>query len=760
MRSILARNRSANLRLWIVAGTCLLGLATSAVANFEPMFSPTLEIKKAAAAIKIDGSVDDAEWQNAGRADSFVERYPGDNTEPEVRTETFVTYDDHNLYIGFICHDDPAEIRASMTQRDQFHGDDAVGVLIDTYGDAAWGYELYVNPYGIQKDFLWSSISGDDPGFDLIWESAGRITQSGYQVEIAVPFASMRFPNKDVQSWKVDFRRNRPRDSYKEYSWAAYDRNEKCIPCQFGTFNGISNVRPGRGFEIMPTVVANQSGSLRIPGDPGSPFDNADPEGEISVGAKYSVSSDITVEGSYNPDFSQVEADAAQIDVNTTIALFYPERRPFFQEGSDIFRTIFNSFYTRTVNDPQFAVKLTGRMNRLSVGFLSARDENTPYIIPLEERSIIRNTGESYVNVLRASRTFGGDNHLGFIVTDRRMEPEGSGTIVAVDGDLRLSRNYSVVGQYVKSHTKEPIDSSLSVGLENVKFDHDKYNAALDGESYSGDAFVCQFRRRARHLNFTVNYDHVAPSYRTETGYDPWSDYRNLTVYSNYIFYFEKGIFERISPALYADRRWNFDSEEKWTHINLGFDSNLKFAQTYFSARYGTGKESWGGIQFDNLWSAEMNIGSRLSDQVGYDLYFNRGRGVARWLLVEGNETSLFGALNLKPIDRLIIEPTISYARSTNSETGEELYSGYIARARVLYQANRELSLRFVVQFNDFSRKWEFDPLLTYRVSTFSLFYIGSTYDYDDLAVNPADPDNWKLTSRQFFMKLQYLFRT
>ena len=117
----------------------------------------------------------------------------------------YITYDNENLYVAFDCHDDPADIRATMCQRDQFYGDDAVCLLIDTYGDAAWAYEFFVNPYGVQKDYLWSSIGGEDRGYDLIWESAAQITETGYQVEMAIPFASLRFPNKDVQSWKMDF---------------------------------------------------------------------------------------------------------------------------------------------------------------------------------------------------------------------------------------------------------------------------------------------------------------------------------------------------------------------------------------------------------------------------------------------------------------------------------------------------------------------------------------------------------------------------
>ncbi|UCC43319.1 MAG: carbohydrate binding family 9 domain-containing protein, partial [Candidatus Zixiibacteriota bacterium] len=422
---------------------CSLAFATK-TELFEPQFKPSLEIFKTDDGIKVDGNLDDHGWKKAGRAGNFVERSPGENVPPAVETEAYITYDEDKLYVAFVCHDDPSSIRATMCQRDQFSGDDAICLLVDTYGDAAWAYEFYVNPYGVQKDYLWSSIAGEDPGFDLIWESAAKITDSGYQVEMAIPFASMRFPNKEVQSWKIDFWRNHPRESFKQYSWAAYDRNEQCWACQWGTIEGIANVRPGKGLELLPTVVGSQFGQLSDMDNPDSPFDNSDPDGEFSLGGKYALSSDLTLEGAYNPDFSQIESDAAQIDVNTTVALFYPERRPFFQEGSDIFRTLFNSFYTRTVNDPQFAAKLTGRTERNSVGFMTALDENTPYMIPLEESSVLLNSKKSVVNAFRGIRTVGSDSKLGFILTDRRWTEGGSGSIAAVDYDIRLSNVYSI----------------------------------------------------------------------------------------------------------------------------------------------------------------------------------------------------------------------------------------------------------------------------------------------------------------------------
>lgn len=753
------------MHLTIKAATCLViplallllpGAPVFATKSFEPVFNPTLEVSRSQSGIKIDGNIEDSEWSQAGRAANFVERFPGENTAPEVETEAYITYDEDNLYVAFKCYDDPSTIRATMCQRDQFSGDDAVMLMVDTYGDASWAYEFHVNPYGVQKDMLWTNIVGEDQGFDMIWSAAARITDDGYQVEIAVPFASMRFPHQDEQAWKVDFWRQRPRESFKQYSWAANDRNEQCFPCKWGTVTGISGVQPGKGFELLPSMVANQSGSIQEAGT----FDNGKVLGEIALGAKYSVSSDITLEGAYNPDFSQIEADADQIDVNTTISLFYPERRPFFQEGSDIFRTLFNSFYTRTVNDPQYAAKMTGRMQRTRIGFISALDENTPYMIPLEEGSLLLNTGKSYVNALRVLRAFGDASQVGAIVTDRRLDGGGSGTIAALDADIRLSRTLSIDGQWIASHTAEPDDSLQTAGLEGIDFDNGRHTAAFDGESYWGSAFITRFKRRARNWNFILNYDQVSPSYRTETGYDPLMNYRNVSLYTSYHFYPTASLFERISPQVYLAKRWGFGGGLRFEDLNVSVDGRIRLAQTYFSVAYHNGAEAYGGITYENQWHVNGNFNTRFSDKIGAGGFARYGKSVARRYATVGNETNVQGYLDLKPIDRLTIEPNFNYLRSTQEVSGQVLYDGYIMRTRFQLQANRQMSMRLVVQYNDFAHTWDVDPLLTYRLSSFSVFYIGSTYDYAEFRILPEDRTDWKMYSRQFFMKLQYLFQT
>ncbi len=767
---------------WILGMVLLLAFSGLNVAMaqepFTPVFKPELLTTKATGEIEIDGDLSDPGWVGLPVATNFSERQPGDNIRPLVETRAYITYDDEYLYVAFDCQDNPDDIRATMCQRDQYFNDDSVAFMLDTYGEAQWAYQFYVNPYGIQKDIQWSNVHGGDRGFDMIWHSSARITDTGYTVEIAIPFASLRFPAGETQSWKVDFWRTQPRESNHLYSWAANDRNDQCFPCQWGTVEGINGVEPGRGLEILPSFIGYQTGEIADNTDPDSDFENADAEGELTLGAKYKVSSDVTVEGTVNPDFSQIEADAAQIDVNSSIVQRYPERRPFFQEGSDLFRTMFNSFYTRMVNAPEIAAKGTARWDKASVAYMYARDDNSPYMIPTEEGSYTAAPGRSHVHVLRGLQSLGNSSQIGGMLTDRQYSVGGRGTIASLDARIRLTNTLSWMGQYVHSYTEEPGDIEINAG---ETFADRKHTVDLDGEIYTGGAYITELRHNSERWNFTLDYNQVGQTYRTQTGYDPWNDQRNAFIYTNYDFNFDEGLIERITPSIFTNARWNMANERKWLHVNGSVRTSLRWAQTDIGIGGRWGDEVWGGVAFKDLWSVNMNLGSRPSDSVGYFLAVNHGTNPALSTYVEGLEWAFSAALDLKPIDSLIIEPTFDLIKSEDAQTGELLYEQSIARARIRWQVDPRLSLRLVIQHNkakspgalqaaldgDFpayhmylGSKWELDPLITYRINSFSVFFLGSTHDFHDFNAAFAERrSNQVLTERQYFMKLQYLFQ-
>ena len=674
-----------------------LFLAPPAANAFEPVFQPALETSRATGAIEIDGRLGDPGWRSAGKITQFVERSPGENIEPLVSTEAYLTYDDDFLYVAFVCLDDPDEIRATLCQRDMFFEDDMVGISIDTYGEAQWAYEFLVNPYGIQKDLMWTNVQGEDQGFDMVWYSAAHIDANGYTVELAIPFAGMRFPSTEEQNWRIDFDRNHPRESRRQYSWSPRDRNEQCVPCQWGTVSGIVGIQPGRGIEVLPSFIAYQTGGRSDAQDADSPFDNRDLMGEPSLGAKYSLSSAVTLEATLNPDFSQIESDAGQIDVNSTIVQRYPERRPFFQEGNDLFRTMFNSFYTRMVNDPQVAAKGTARWEKTSLAYLLARDEHSPYIIPTEERNYSAAPGKSSVQVLRGLQSLGNNSQAGFMVTDRRYDEGGHGTILSGDANIRLTSTTRWMGQLVYNKSREPEGFEISPG---ETFDDGKYTVDLDGESFSGTAVITELRRNSRTWSYILDYNQLTPTYRTQTGYDPWNDQRNGFVYTEYNFYPEEGLIERIQPNIFTNGRWNMAGQRKWARANFNLNGNLRRAQTRFGVGYSRGTEQWGGVEFDELWNVSGNLSARPFGWLGFGSFVNYGVSPALITLERGDQLRLGLGLDLKPMDNLIIEPELDYIESKQDVGDGLLFRQTIARMRVRWQVNPRLSLRLVLQNN------------------------------------------------------------
>ncbi len=748
----------------LVIGLFFTGASTVAAAEtFTPVYHPTLEVSRTRAPIEIDGNLDDPGWRGAAKADNFAEHNPGDQTKPPVNTEAYITYDDAKLYVSFICYDDPATIRASMTERDRIGSDDNICFLLDTYGDAVWAYEFNVNPYGIQGDLLWSADQGEDSRFDLIWESAGQITDSGWQIELALPFSSLRFPNTEEQVWKMDFWRNHPREVRRQYSWAAYDRDDPCWPCKWGTVTGIRNVAPGRGIELMPSLVAFQSGSLDGDGTSGSPFDfvNDDGDGEMSLNAKYSITSDVTTEATYNPDFSQIEGDQSQIDVNTNFALFYNERRPFFREGDDLFRTYFDAVYTRSINDPDFAGKLIARLNRTSVAYLVARDNASPMILPFEENSEILLAGKSVSNIVRARRTFGSNSRVGLLVNDRRMDGGGSGTLFSTDGQLRLAKNYALGWQVIGTHTEEPNDTAMTSGFNDVKFDSDSLTAGFDGESFSGYAYYLQLVRDSRDSYSRLDYTERSPTFRSENGFQPSNNQRRVRFTTQYVHRPENSFMINLIPSVELGKEWNFDGVTKEEYVSISLENKFNAAQTSLHSQYIIGNENYGGVQFDGVWSVHTCLHSIPSKYLALGGHINYARKIARNQLVFGHETSTGFWFDIRPVDRLLMENSYSYSTSKDVDTDERLWEGFLFWSRISLQMSRRLSLRVVSQYDDFYESWDVDPMLTYRLNAFSVFYVGTTYRYDTYdGLGPHGLDNsTRLSSRQFFMKLQYLFQ-
>ena len=447
-----------------------------------------------------------------------------------------------------------------------------------------------------------------------------------------------------------------------------------------------------------------------------------------------------------------------QIDVNNQFALFFPEKRPFFQEGSDLLNSWFNIVHTRSINDPSFATKLTSRSNNLSYAYIAAVDERSPLIIPGEEgNNIVQNLGKSYSNILRVRRSFGESSHVGAFIVDRRIAGGGSGSILSIDSNTRFNKIYNFELQGVFSNTVEVNDTTLTEGLNQTMFDNGAHTVGLDGESFTGNALYASLERRSRGLFFDFDYRHISPTYRADNGFQTANNRRFGSLFTTYSIYPENSYIDRIRPGFLLFRMWNYNGQIKNNALQGEVLVDLK-GQTSLFTQYGIGPETFRGKTFVRHWTWFNRISSNYLDKIGFSVYFFRAILVARFSNpIQNGEITNYGfSATIKPMERLVLESNLDNFKLVTVKT-RDISEGHIFRTRADYQFTKELFLRVVVQYNDFNRRLDLEPLLTYKINPFSQFFIGSTHgSFDDASNKGLD---FVQADRQYFMKFQYLFR-
>ena len=735
--------------------------ARDIVGSFQPNILPSLTVPEASGAIEVDGMLDEAAWATAARAVNFSEVFPGDQSQPPVKITGLITYTNDALYVGIIVRDDPKTIRANLTERDAIWQDDYAGILLDPNRDGQALYFIAANPLGIQADTR-ISANNEDEGFDLLFYSGGKITDTGYQIELAIPFKSLRFPNQDVQAWGTTFWITHPRESRSQYSWAAISRDNPCWSCQLGTIEGLRGVRAGRNLEILPALTGAGAGALENVDIPRSGFVNERMQVEPSLNLKYGITSELTADVTVNPDFSQIESDEAQIDVNSTFALFFPERRPFFQEGAGLFDTEIQTVYTRSINDPITAAKVTGRFGQTDVAFIGARDNTSPLMLPFEESSELIESGKSVSNILRIKHNFGNDAFVGALLTDRRLDQGGSGSTVSLDGSVRFWQKYRFSGQFAASHSQEPVDATLSERLGTETFAEGRYTSALDGESFWGHGMTFELDREARYYGFEAGYELLSPTFRADNGFVRQNNNQRVYFWQGVTLYPSKHLsfVDRLRPNIVVGSRWNTYGLQKSLFVSGGVFMQLK-RQTQVNIRYERVREQFKETWFEGLSEFSVFANSNFSEPVQLGFSLEVGRDIARFLSTPelGNSFDLSAFGRFSPGQHLTISPQVAYSRLVDRESQEAYFSGYILRSRVKYQFSRRLYLRTIVQYNDFSKSLEIDPLVTYKINAFTAVHAGSTHDFDQFTHEDDLSKFFRQRSRQVFFKFQYLFR-
>ncbi|MDT7605448.1 MAG: hypothetical protein QOF61_3445, partial [Acidobacteriota bacterium] len=495
---------------------------------------PALPVEKASpvrvarfeSAPTIDGKLDEEVWKRAAVLKDFYQTNPGDNTAPSFPTEVLIGYDARFLYLGFHAYDDPNKVRATIAKRDNVLGvDDSVRVLVDTFNDKQRAYVLCFNPFGVQQDGIRTEGVNVDFSVDIVMESKGVITTDGYTVEVAIPFKSLRYEAGKDKLWGLQVFRQILRLNTEQDSWMPISRSDSSVLGQAGHITGLEGISTERTIELIPSLTVSETGRRvrTLPPVPSPDFGrivNEPVKLEPGLTAKFGISPTMTLDLALNPDFAQVEADQLVVTTNQRFPIFFPERRPFFLEGIEIFQTPLTAVHTRAIVDPDVAVKLTGKRGKDTYGLMFATD-NGPGNFSEDERtralqqearrlpgapqgSIRFLDKNAYVGVLRLKHDVGTDSNIGLLATSYNFI-EKHNQLGGFDGRFRLDKKttatFQVLGATSRNFFYDPV------------LDRDLYRTG-NGLAYSGD-----YNFQGRNLNVDIFGEGYTRDYRSDVGF-------------------------------------------------------------------------------------------------------------------------------------------------------------------------------------------------------------------------------------------------
>ncbi len=657
---------------------------------------PIFHVPRTDLEIEIDADLSDPAWSEALEVKLGYETRPGENVDPPVETFCYVTYDRDHLYVGFRALDpDPKSIRAHLSDRDTIWNDDMVGVKLDAFNDERRAMDFFVNPLGVQLDIFEDDVSKrEDSSWDVIWKSAGRITEDGYVVELAIPFHQMRFPRTaGAQIWGFDAIRFYPRSEFTRIALVPVDRNVECLICQMAKLNGFEEVSPGRNLEVVPTVTAGRTDTRRD--FPAGDLSEGSVDSDLGLSVRWGVTPNWTLNAAANPDFSQVEADSAQLDVNTQFALFFPERRPFFLEGADFFRTPFDAVFTRNVADPSWGLKVSGKEGPHAVGVFVAEDELTNLIFPGSEGSSSGSFAfQSTDAVVRYRRDFGQGSAIGVLATGR--EGDGySNRVAGIDGLYRINDKDSVSFQYLGSESEYPAE---------IVRDFDQ-----PAGSFSDEAYRLRYDHRARNWRWYGHYEEVGERFRADMGFMP-------QVGTTFVL---GGL----------SRTWHGEEEDWWTRFAVGGDWDREEDATGRVLEQEA--EVWGEISGPLQSFLWVDVGVR--DRSFRGVPFDDQRFVNSWFEIRPTGDFWFGLFshksdaidfaNVRAGELTQFEPNVNvnFGLHLKAEFGHvfqrfkvpegELFEANLTQLRLVWQFNTRSFVRSIFQY----RRVDRDPALFQR---------------------------------------------
>ena len=728
---------------------------------------PTLRPTRTDVRPDIDGRLDDRVWRSAVRVTEFVQQQPLDGAPPTEDTEAWISYDSQNLYLAFHAHyADPGIMRANRVDRDQAFRDDNITVYFDPFLDQQRAYTFSVNGYGVQGDAIISArgrggggrrgggggggfggrgIPWGDDSWDALFDSGAQIVGDGFTAEMAIPFKSLRYPRREgdvPHRWGFQIVRE-IRGKDENVVWAPISRGVAGFLPQMGLLEGMTDLSLSRNLEIMPVATAIQLGSLdTASGD--FVGGRAEPEGGVNV--KYGITSNLTADFTFNPDFSQIETDRPQIEINQRFALFYPELRPFFLEGAEIFNVFgpINFVHTRTIRDPDWGAKITGKVGRTSIGFLAANDAAAGSVAGLAGPDA---RAGANVMIGRARYDLYAESHLGAMVTNRDFLGSASRMVLA-DGAFRLGQ-------------------TQSLGFSAVQTD----NRDLDGVDSRGRLFDVNYRLTGRHWSIFNGTYMLSPDFRTDVGFVRRTDQRRNVTTLGYRFWPESWLINW-GPSVSYGRNWNYDDvledESLRASLNATFANNISA-----SVSVNRDMERYLGVNFHKeSYRAFGRVSSSRKFSVGgFFQYGDEVRYQADPFLGRGGSGGMFATI--RPVPRFQSQFDLNSSRLIDPRDDRLVFDVTIVRALSTYQVNDRLALRNIAEFNTLQGTVGLNVLASYRVNAGTVFYIGydDRYRQGDLIVgDDLDGDGvpdylfpsitaLQRTNRAFFTKFQYLFR-
>ncbi len=717
---------------------------------------PTLRIPRASTPPKLEDYLDGKSRTDEARVTGFLQRDPRDGTPVSQETTVFLSYDDKSLYVIFVCKDDPKQIRAHLSKREDVFNDDLIGITLDTFHDKRRGYLFGANPLGIQLEGIVSEGQDDDYSFDTLWYSQGKLTADGYVVWMAIPFKSLRFDSTDLQTWGVALIRNISRNNESAF-WPYITRRVEGFTQQFATLEGLEKISPGRNMQIIPYGFFARAKFL----DTQVPQIKTENEFRGGVDAKIVLRDAFTLDMTLNPDFSQVESDEPQVTVNQRFEVFFPEKRPFFLENTGFFQTPENLFFSRRIADPQIGLRLTGKIDKWTIAALATDDRAPGKLFPVGDRL---HEERAAIGVLRVQREWQNQSSVGIMATSRDFA-SSSNRVIAADTRIKLSPTWVFSGQAIQSFTR-----------------------LLDGNHLSGPAFSLSLNRQSRHFQNFFNYTDRSPEFRTQLGFVPRVDIRYLNNFATYRWRPKKGRVQAFGFNLFTEGIWNHQGDLQDWRVNLPFVMSFsgnteifvrraEFADSIAGRRF---REHTNDFNFSTGFLKWLSIFTSVHKGVGVNFF--PAEGIAPF---SANSFNADAGFTLRPVSQFAFSQLYIYdrlgTRKGNLPPGEtttaSIYNNHIFRSKVNYQFNRALSFRMILDYNSIlpneklvalerDKNFTTDFLLTYLVNPGTALYAGYTDGYRNLTINPNDPLSLRRiaspsasSGRQFFVKMSYLLR-